>query len=260
MLDERPHAFGKDLHLRPVDVGNNGDELLTMLKKQLTDQLDDHSVAGTDEMDLFECREKPFVIMLVGVNGTGKTTTAAKLAKAYRDAGKSVLMAAADTFRAAAIDQLEVWAERAGADIVRTQQGGDPAAIAYDAVNAARARDIDVLLVDTAGRLHTKSNLMEELKKIHRVIAKSLPGAPHEVLLVLDATTGQNALQQTRIFREAVAVSGLVVTKLDGTAKGGMLLTLCKELDLPVRFVGLGESMDDLKPFEVETFLEALFT
>jgi len=237
----------------------NSDELMAMLRSQLSDQLKGNSEdRGIDER-FFNRNEKPLVIMLVGVNGTGKTTTTAKLAKAFRDNRKTVLLAAADTFRAAAIDQLEIWAERSGADIVRTQQGGDPAAIAFDAVTAASTRGIDVLLVDTAGRLHTKSNLMEELKKIHRVIGKALPGAPHEVLLVLDATTGQNAVQQAKIFQQAVAVNGLVVTKLDGTAKGGIVLTLRKELGLPVLFVGLGESMDDLKPFDISTFLEALF-
>lgn len=214
---------------------------------------------GAGPEDYFHPQVKPFVIMMVGVNGTGKTTTTAKLAKSFRDAGKKVLLAAADTFRAAASEQLEIWAQRARVDIVRTQHGGDPAAVAFDALHACQARGVDVLIVDTAGRLHTKSNLMEELRKIHRVLAKAMEGAPHEVLLVLDATTGQNAIAQAKQFKEAVQVTGIVVTKLDGTAKGGMVLALQEQLQLPVKFIGLGESMDDLKPFDADTFVEALF-
>ena len=200
-----------------------------------------------------------FVILVAGVNGTGKTTTIAKLAKVYHDQGKRVLLAAADTFRAAASQQLEIWARRACVDIVRAQEGGDPAAVAFDALKAAIAREVDVLIVDTAGRLHTKTNLMEELKKIHRVLGKVMDGAPHEVFMVLDASTGQNGLSQAKKFREAIDVTGIVVTKLDGTAKGGIVLAIQKELKIPVRFVGFGESMDDLKPFEADTFIEALF-
>jgi fused signal recognition particle receptor len=203
---------------------------------------------------------EPRVIVLVGVNGVGKTTTLAKLAARYRAEGKKVLMAAADTFRAAASEQLEVWARRTGAELVRQRAGADPAAVAFDALEAARARSMDVLLVDTAGRLHTKHNLMEELKKIQRVLGKSQPGAPHEVLLVLDATTGQNALSQAREFQEAVAPTGLIVAKLDGTAKAGIILAIRQELGLDVRFVGLGEGMQDLEPFDPGAFVDALLT
>ena len=201
----------------------------------------------------------PFVILVVGVNGAGKTTTIGKLAKQYADAGHKVLMAACDTFRAAAIPQLEVWAERAGVDIVRPQQGADPASVAFDAFSAARARGIDVLLVDTAGRLHNKVNLMEELKKIRRSLTKQDANAPHETLLVLDATTGQNAVHQAREFHQATELSGLVLTKLDGTAKGGIAIALRRELELPVKMIGLGEGLDDLQPFDGEMFVEALF-
>ncbi len=204
--------------------------------------------------------DKPAVIMVVGVNGTGKTTSTGKLAHRLRAEGKKVLLGAADTFRAAAAEQLAVWAERTGAEIVRHGEGADPAAVAFDAVRAARARGIDVVLLDTAGRLHTKANLMEELKKVRRVMAREIPGAPHEVLLVLDATTGQNALQQARLFTEAVSVTGIVLTKLDGTAKGGIVLAIQDELGIPVKFIGLGEGAEDLRPFEPADFLEALFS
>ncbi|MFQ5638352.1 MAG: signal recognition particle-docking protein FtsY [bacterium] len=236
-------------------------DLLLALKQQLAVHLSlpGANGHGPTAKDFFERNEKPFVVMVVGVNGAGKTTTIAKLAKVWRDRGKKVLLAAADTFRAAAAEQLQIWAKRADVDIVRTRAGGDPAAVAFDALKAATARNIDVLIVDTAGRLHTKVNLMEELKKIHRVLGKACHSAPHAVLLVLDATTGQNALSQAKQFKAAVDVTGVVITKLDGTAKGGMLFTVQSQLQLPVLFVGLGEGMDDLKPFEVETFVEALF-
>ncbi len=201
----------------------------------------------------------PFVILVVGVNGAGKTTTVGKLAKQYADAGKKVLVAACDTFRAGAVAQLDVWAERAGVDIVRAQQGADPAAVAFDALAAARNRKVDVLLVDTAGRLQNKTNLMEELKKIRRSLAKQDPQAPHETLLVLDATNGQNALSQAREFNEATELSGLALTKLDGTAKGGIVVALRKEMDLPVKLIGVGEGVDDLQPFDGEIFARALF-
>lgn len=199
-----------------------------------------------------------WVVLLVGVNGVGKTTTLAKLAARHRAEGRRVLMAAADTFRAAASEQLGVWAERTGADLVRQRSGADPAAVAFDALKAARARGVDVLLVDTAGRLHTKHNLMEELKKIRRVLAKHEPGAPSEVLLVLDATTGQNAISQARLFKDAVEPTGLVVAKLDGTAKAGVVLAIREELGLEVRFVGLGEGVGDLEPFDPDAFVGAL--
>jgi len=236
---------------------NEPSELIEFLKNSMA-----RRVAAVDcdgEEGFFEPSMKPFVIMVVGVNGAGKTTTIAKLAKGFHDRGKKVLLAAADTFRAAASEQLQIWASRANVEIVRAQHGGDPAAVAFDASKAAVARNADVLIVDTAGRLHTKVNLMEELKKIQRVLSKDVAGAPHEVLLILDATTGQNAIAQARQFEQAVSVTGLVVTKLDGTAKGGVVLAIEKELNLPIRFVGLGESMDDLKPFEATTFVKALF-
>ena len=205
-----------------------------------------------------ELTGKPHVVLVVGVNGVGKTTTIGKLARLYRDSGQSVLLAACDTFRAAAVPQLEIWAERAGADIVRAQQGADPAAVAFDAVSAALSRDTDVVLVDTAGRLHTKVNLMEELKKVRRSLGKQCQGAPHETLLVLDATTGQNALSQARQFHLATEVTGLVLTKLDGTAKGGIAFALRRELGIPIKLIGVGEGEDDLQPFDGETFVEAL--
>ena len=202
---------------------------------------------------------KPHVILVVGVNGTGKTTTIGKMAHKFRREGKKVLFAAGDTFRAAAIDQLGIWAERTGADMVRHQPGADAASVAFDAIRAARVRDIDIVLIDTAGRLHTKVNLMEEVKKIRRVIDKAMPGAPHETLLVLDATTGQNAVIQAKQFHSAVEVTGLVLAKLDGTAKGGVVIAIADELDLPVRFVGMGESAEDLDDFDAESFVKALF-
>ena len=202
---------------------------------------------------------KPYVVLIVGVNGAGKTTTAGKLAKRYTDAGKKVVIAACDTFRAAAIPQLEIWAERAAPDIVRAQHGADPAAVAFDALEAAKARGADVLLVDTAGRLHNKVNLMEELKKIRRSLAKHDLGAPHETLLVLDGTSGQNALIQAREFNQPTELTGFALTKLDGTAKGGIVVALRREMDLPVKLIGVGEGVDDLQPFDGAAFAKALF-
>jgi fused signal recognition particle receptor len=201
----------------------------------------------------------PHVIFVVGVNGTGKTTTIGKLAHRLRQDGRTVVLAAGDTFRAAAIEQLAVWASRTGAEIIKTKSGGDPAAVVYDALTSARGRNADVVIVDTAGRLHTKSNLMAELDKMKRTAAKIVPGAPHDVLLVMDATTGQNGLSQAREFTATASVTGIVLTKLDGTAKGGIVVAITRELGLPVRYVGTGETMEDLVPFNAETFVSSLF-
>jgi len=201
---------------------------------------------------------KPHVIMVVGVNGVGKTTTIGKLAAKYRNHGKKVLLSAADTFRAAAADQLDIWAKRANADIVRHKDNSDPAAVAFDSVEAAMARDVDVVIIDTAGRLHTKVNLMEELKKIKRSISKKIPQAPHETLLVVDATTGQNAVSQAKLFNADTAITGIVLTKLDGTAKGGIVLAICDLLKVPIRYIGVGEGIDDLQEFNARLFVEAL--
>lgn len=203
---------------------------------------------------------RPYVIMAVGVNGVGKTTTIGKLSERFASEGKSVLLAAADTFRAAAIEQLELWAKKTGAQVVKHQSGSDPAAVAFDAIEAAKARNIDIVIVDTAGRLHTKSPLMEELKKIKRVVDRAVTGAPHEVLLVVDATTGQNALRQADIFNEAVGVTGIALTKLDGTARGGIVFAIKRELGIPIRLIGVGEGTADLRDFEPAEFVEALFS
>lgn len=203
--------------------------------------------------------EATTVIMVVGVNGVGKTTTIGKLAYRFRRQGKRVLIAAADTFRAAAIDQLEIWGQRSGAEVIRHKEGADPAAVVYDAIQASRARKADLLIVDTAGRLHTKVNLMEELKKVRRVVEREMPGAPHETLLVLDATTGQNAVNQARLFGEATGVTGLVLTKLDGTARGGIVIAIAAELKIPVKLVGIGEQVEDLQDFVPQEFVTAVF-
>jgi fused signal recognition particle receptor len=202
---------------------------------------------------------RPHVILIVGVNGTGKTTTVGKLANQLKRAGRSPLVCAADTFRAAAVDQLQIWADRAGVDIVRAREGSDPAAVVFDALSAGKSRQRDVILVDTAGRLHTRTNLMNELEKIRRVAAREVSGAPHEVLLVLDATVGQNGLAQAREFTSVAGVTGLVLTKLDGTAKGGIAIAIAHELKLPIRYVGVGEGVDDLLPFSPAEYVEALF-
>jgi fused signal recognition particle receptor len=229
------------------------DELKSILKEKIRSML-------LIETSAFEpSRAKPFVIMVVGVNGVGKTTTIGKLAARLKRANQNVMLVAADTFRAAAIEQLEIWADRVGADVIRHQANADPSAVAYDAMHAARSRGADVVIVDTAGRLHTKTNLMEELKKLQRIMDRELEGAPHEVFLVLDATTGQNAIQQARIFHEALGVTGIVLTKLDGTAKGGMIVGIVQELQLPVRFIGIGEGVEDLREFNPHVFLEAIF-
>jgi fused signal recognition particle receptor len=201
----------------------------------------------------------PAVILVVGVNGSGKTTTIGKLARRYKAEGASVLLCAADTFRAAAIEQLEIWGKRAGVDVIRQKPGADPSAVIYDALQAAQARKVDYVVVDTAGRLHTKSNLMAELEKMRRTAARLVPSAPHEVLLVMDATTGQNGLEQARRFTETSGVTGIVLTKLDGTAKGGIVVAIARELNLPIRFVGIGEQADDLLPFDAEKFVSSIF-
>ncbi|MFA6849696.1 MAG: signal recognition particle-docking protein FtsY [Selenomonadaceae bacterium] len=202
----------------------------------------------------------PTVVLVIGVNGAGKTTTIGKLSAYYKGEGKSVMLAAADTFRAAAIDQLEIWGQRVGVPVIKHEEGSDPAAVAFDAVKAAKARSVDMLIIDTAGRLQTKQNLMEELKKINRVIQREIPGAPHETLLVLDATTGQNAISQADLFAKAAPISGVVLTKLDGTAKGGVVVGIKAELSMPVKWIGIGEGIDDLRPFNAEDFAKALFS
>jgi fused signal recognition particle receptor len=217
------------------------------------------SALRNGQSDLRRARQGPTVVSVVGVNGTGKTTTAAKLAHLLQGQGRKVLLGACDTFRAAAIEQIQLWGQKLHVDVIAGAYGADAAAVAHDAVAAAQARQVDFLFVDTAGRLHTKHNLMQELQKVHRVMDKQLPGAPHEVLLVLDATTGMNALNQAREFNKAVPLTGLVVTKLDGTSKGGMVVAIQRELGLPIKFVGLGEQADDLQPFDAKQFSEALF-
>ena len=215
--------------------------------------------SGEKPLSIDFSRTKPFVMMVVGVNGGGKTTTIGKIAHQYSSQGKKVLVGAADTFRAAAVEQLEVWANRVGADLIKQSKGSDPSAVAFDSIHAARARGTDLVFIDTAGRLHTKVNLMEELKKLKRIVGREYPGAPHEVLLVLDATTGQNAISQAKLFNEAVGVTGIALTKLDGTAKGGIIVGITQELKIPIRYIGVGEGIDDLKEFDATEFVQALF-
>lgn len=231
----------------------NALEVKGLLKEEIA------SLLGSDKATL-KLGTKPSVIVVIGVNGVGKTTSIGKLCHVLKEQGKKVLMAAGDTFRAAAIDQLEIWAKRAGVDIIRHTEGADPSAVIYDAIAAAKARNFDVIVCDTAGRLHTKKNLMEELKKIFRIIQRELPDADVETLLVLDATTGQNAVSQAKNFTEASGVTGLVLTKLDGTAKGGIVVSIKSELNIPVKFIGVGEHIDDLQPFNPKDFVEALFS
>jgi fused signal recognition particle receptor len=232
----------------------NVEELKSLLKAELLRIL---NRANTPPVERPE--GVPEVVLVVGVNGTGKTTTIGKLAQTVRSDGKTVLLCAADTFRAAAIEQLEIWGHRTGTEVIRTKAGGDPAAVLYDALEAANARHIDCVIVDTAGRLHTRTNLMAELEKMRRTAQRLIPGAPHEVLLVIDATTGQNGLQQAKLFTDAAAVTGVVLTKLDGTAKGGVVVAIARELGLPVRYVGVGEKAGDLLPFDPEAFVDSLF-
>jgi fused signal recognition particle receptor len=233
---------------------DNVEELKRLLKEELLAIL---NAANTRPVEKVE--DGPEVILVVGVNGTGKTTTIGKLAQVFRSQGKTVLLCAADTFRAAAIEQLEIWGERTGTEVIRTKPGGDPAAVLYDALKAASARHTDYVVVDTAGRLHTKTNLMAELEKMRRTAQRLIPGAPHEILLVMDATTGQNGLQQARQFTGSVGVTGIVLTKLDGTAKGGVVVAISRELGLPVRYVGIGEKPADLLPFDSQEFVDSLF-
>ncbi len=252
MSDVGPMAANEIVEsIRAKNAKGGVSDLKAALKAEMAEILSDDS--GLLMVD------KPFVIMVVGVNGVGKTTSIGKMAKRYYDEGMQVTLAAGDTFRAAAIEQLEIWADRANAQIVKHQSGSDPAAVAYDAVASASARNSDIVIIDTAGRLHTKSNLMDELKKIHRVIGKAMPHAPHEVLLVLDATTGQNALQQAKIFNDMTALTGIILTKLDGSAKGGIVLAIKKELGLPVKLIGVGEGVEDLQDFNSTEYVEALF-
>ena len=227
------------------------------LKKALQEQM--FLILNRQEKALDTSAVRPFVIMVIGVNGTGKTTTISKIAQKLKGQGKSVLLAAADTFRAAAIEQLEVWAQREGCEVIKHKSGSDPSAVVFDALKAGKARGSDVIIVDTAGRLHTKVNLMEELKKIKRVMARELPNSPHEILLVLDATTGQNAISQAKMFDKELGVTGIVLTKLDGTAKGGILISISDELKIPIRFIGIGEKVDDLREFDARDFVDALF-
>jgi len=232
----------------------NVEELKRLLKEELLAILN-----TANSRPLSKVEGTPEVILVVGVNGTGKTTTIGKLSQVFRSQGKNVLLCAADTFRAAAIEQLEIWGQRTGTEVIKTKAGGDPAAVLFDALQAAVARKTDYVVVDTAGRLHTKTSLMAELEKMRRTAQRIIPGAPHETLLVMDATTGQNGLQQARLFTEAAGVTGIVLTKLDGTAKGGVVVAICRELGLPVRYVGVGEKAGDLLPFDPKEFVDSLF-
>ena len=229
-----------------------GEEIQKALQEIIGDIL-------SEDTDNFEIKTSPAVILVIGVNGVGKTTTIAKLAHMYKEQGKKVILAAADTFRAAAIDQLQIWADRVGVDIIKQQEGSDPASVVYDAISATKARGGDILICDTAGRLHNKKNLMEELSKIHKIIDRELPDAQKESFLILDATTGQNALSQAKNFGEVSDVTGIVLTKLDGTAKGGIVIAIKSEQKIPVRFIGVGEKMDDLQPFNAKDFAKAMF-
>ncbi|WP_369792907.1 signal recognition particle-docking protein FtsY [Terriglobus sp. TAA 43] len=242
----------RNLRQRALREKATTDELKQMLKEEL------RAILDSVEQPTNHPAQSPEVIMMVGVNGTGKTTTSGKLAALYGTHGRKALLCAADTFRAAAIEQLEVWAQRSGVDIIKTKQGGDPSAALYDSLTAGKARGADIVIVDTAGRLHNKAGLMAELDKMRRTAQKLVPGAPHQVFLVLDATTGQNGMQQARLFTESAGVTGIVLTKLDGTAKGGIVIAIARELKLPVVFAGVGEKMEDILPFNSDAFLDSL--
>jgi len=268
LLDELEYA------LITADIGvNTATEILENIRqradrKQLANPAEIKQLIAQHLLEVLEASDRPVphvaeppaVVIVVGVNGAGKTTTIGKLASRYRSEGRSVLLCAADTFRAAAIDQLQVWGTRASVDVIRQAPGADPSAVVFDALQAAKARKVDYVIIDTAGRLHTKTNLMSELEKMRRTAAKVIPSAPHEVLLVLDATTGQNGLEQARKFTESSGVTGLVLTKLDGTAKGGVVVAIARELNLPIRYVGVGEQAADLLPFEPDKFIASLFS
>jgi len=227
------------------------------LKKTLQEEM--FLILRQQEKPLDPATPRPFVIMVIGVNGTGKTTTISKMAQKFKGQGKSVLLVAGDTFRAAAIEQLEIWGQRVGCEVIKHQSGSDPSAVVFDALKAGKARGSDIIIVDTAGRLHTKVNLMEELKKVKRVMAREIPNSPHEILLVLDATTGQNAISQAKMFDKELGVTGIVLTKLDGTAKGGILIGISDELEIPIRYIGIGEKADDLREFSARDFVDAIF-
>jgi len=228
-----------------------------LLRQSLQEQI--FQILSRQEKPLNVEAARPFIIMVIGVNGTGKTTTIGKIAQKFKAQGKSVLLVAADTFRAAAIEQLEIWGQRVNCEVIKQKSGSDPSAVVFDALKAAKSRSSDVMIVDTAGRLHTKINLMEELKKVKRIVDREVPGAPHEILLVLDATTGQNAIAQAKMFNQSLGVTGIVLTKLDGTAKGGILIAISDELKIPLRYIGIGEKVDDLREFNARDFVEALF-
>jgi fused signal recognition particle receptor len=241
--------------LSPSDSEDLTQDMSSQLQQAMVKLLQDSAAAPKVEA----LSLRPWIVLFLGVNGVGKTTTIGKLAAQYKTSGKKVLLVAGDTFRAAAVEQLEAWGRLAGVELIKHRAGSDPSAVVYDGIQAAKSRGIDVLLIDTAGRLHTKLHLVEELKKIRRVISREQPGAPHETLLVLDATTGQNGLQQAKVFKEATDIDGIVLTKLDGTAKGGVIISIQEELGVPVRYIGVGEDIEDLQPFEAKRFVEALF-